>query len=82
MDQKTFTLTDFLCLDSVRKGIVRMSKNKDFLATKIKIDGFEEKILLTKYDVKSCTSSRGFKIEKLTKDIFAVIPKSLTLLKN
>lgn len=78
----TLTLVEFLLLTSIQKGIARMRENAHLLSTKVKVNELEDKIFLTRHGVEGCVSSRGFLIEKVADNIFAVIPKSLILVKN
>ena len=75
-------MSDFLFLESIQKGIKRMTHNANLLATKVQVEGFEDKFLLTKHNIEGSKSSKGFQIEELTKEIFVIIPKSLSLVKN
>lgn len=77
----TISLSEFLCLENVKKGIQRMARN-NFDHVKIRFEDIEDKILLTSHDLTGCVSSRGFKIEKITNTIFAVLPKEISLIKN
>lgn len=75
------TLSDFLSLSTVKVAVEKIFKN-DFFSTTIKINGFEDKILITKHLVGDLKSKRGFKSEEITNGVFAVIPKNLSLIKN
>ncbi len=77
----TISLSEFLCLENVKKGIQRMAHN-NFDHVKIRFENIEDKVLLTSRDLTGCVSSRGFKIEKITGAIFAVLPKEISLIKN
>ncbi len=74
-------LQEFLLFPPVRKAISRL-QNSELLATQVRISGFNDKIMLTTHNVQGQTSSEGFKLEKITNTIFAILPKNLTLLKN
>jgi len=80
--KKPFSLSDLLLLESVQSGISRI-RNTGVLHTKIQIDGFDDKILLTRHDMSGFKPTSGkFKIEKLTGEVFAILPQSLNILKN
>lgn len=77
----TMNLAEFLLLESIKKAVAKLSSG-ECLCTQILIEGYKDKILLTTHNIENKTSSQGFKAEKITAEVFAVIPKSLFLLKN
>lgn len=77
----TINLAEFLLLESIKKAVAKLSSG-GCLCTQISIEGYKDKVLLTTHDVEGLKSSRGFKAEKITAEVFALIPKSLVLLKD
>lgn len=77
----TISLSEFLCLENIKKGIQRMAHG-NLNHIKIRFENIEDKVLLTSHDLTGCVSSRGFKIEKITNTIFAILPKEISLIKN
>lgn len=75
------TLSEFLNLHSLQRGIQKMVKNK-WNHIQVSIPGVSQKIFLTNCDLTQLKPAKGFSVEQIKESVFVVIPKEISLVKN